>query len=183
MIMKKVLLLCFCLMIFCVGKVGMAMEQQTVAFIVQDYTEEMEPADYRSWKQVTRWAYRFPYFEIKEGEDVEAARQFLSATSVDKALLDKALDMLKTEIVVLVRVYDLQEQMDYRMHSSENGPLVKVSAEADLLVYRRDKDKILVDEVRESGVYDLGNYEKPAETIKWRLCDLVNTMEGRELIR
>lgn len=181
--MKKILFGILCVVFLCFGREVMAMEQQPVAFIVQDFTEEMEPADYRLWKQVTRWAYRYPYFEILEGDAVEQGRKFLSGTTVDKDLLNKALDAVKTDIVVLVRVYDLEEQMDHRMCSSENGPLVKVSAEADLLVYRRDKDKILVDEVRESGIYDLGNYEKPAETIKWRLCDLVNTMEGRELIR
>lgn len=168
---------------FCIGGATFAMEQQPVAFIVQDYTGEMENVDYKLFKQVTRWAYRFPYFEIKEFEDVAEASKMLSAPTLGKNDLQKAMDLAKVDILVLVRVYDLEEEMDHRMCSFENGPLVRVRAEADLVVYRRDKDKILVDNVREGGTYDLGNYEKPAETIKWRLCDLVNTMEDRELIR
>ena len=48
--------------------------------------------------------------------------------------------------------------------------------------YIKDGNKLLKKRVRESGLRDMGNYDKPAETIKWQLSKLVNTMENKPII-
>ena len=160
-----------------------AIKEVPAAFIVQDYTGEMEGADYRNWKQVTRWAYRFPYYHLEDGAVLAPARKLLDVKQIDKELLDRAVKSVQSDVLVLVRVYDMTERIDTSMGSMEYGPVVKVEVEADLYCYRADTGKLLVDNVYERGVYDMGAYERPCDTIRWRLCDLVNKMEGRSLIR
>ena len=48
--------------------------------------------------------------------------------------------------------------------------------------YKKDGNKFLKKRLRENELKDLGNYDKPAETIKWDLANLVNKMEGRPRI-
>ena len=64
----------------------------------------------------------------------------------------------------------------------DHDTYVRVVADADLFVYKKDGNKLLKKRVRESGLRDMGNYDKPAETIKWQLSKLVNTMENKPII-
>lgn len=180
---KKVLMLVFALCLMLSSVVSAEMQQKPAAFIVQDYSGQMEGKDYKDWKTVTRWAYRFPYYQLMEGKDVTGLRQDLDVKVIDRAKLLDAATNANVDVIVLVRVYDLTEYMETARGSMENGPFVKVEAEADLICYRRDSGKLLIDKVCEREWKELGTQTPPGEIIKWRLCDLVNTMEGRELIR
>ena len=51
-----------------------------------------------------------------------------------------------------------------------------------LFCYECNSAKFLKKKLRERQLRDLGNYDKPEETIKWELSKLVNTMEGRPII-
>ncbi len=181
--MKKIIsLLVFAL--FCITPLfGFAAQPKPVAFLVQDYTGDVEGRDYKEWRAVTRWAYRFPYYQLVEGEKVANLRRDLDVRIIDKETLAKAVKNAQMDALVLVRVYRYSEFIDSSRSGWENGPVVRTDVDADLVCYRGDLDKVLTDHVYEHEIRDLGNHTQPVEIVKWRLCDLVNTMEGRELIR
>lgn len=81
-------------------------------------------------------------------------------------------------MLVVARIYEMDESLvsgwGFRF---DHDTYVRVVADADLFVYKKDGNKLLKKRVRESGLRDMGNYDKPAETIKWQLSKLVNTME------
>ncbi len=181
--MKKIIsLLVFA--VFCITPLfGFAAQPKPVAFLVQDYTGDVEGKDYKEWRAVTRWAYHFPYYELVEGEKLTNLRRDLDVRVIDKQLLANAVKNAQVDALVLVRVYSYSEFLDSSRCGWENGPVVRLDVDADLVCYRADLDKVLTDHVYEHEIRDLGNHTPPVEKIKWRLCDLVNIMEGRELIR
>lgn len=181
--LKKVLMLVFALCLMLAGGVSAETVQKPAAFVVQDYSGQMDGQNYKDWKTVTRWAYRFPYYNLMDGKELAGLRKDLEVQVIDRAKLLEAATNANVDVLVLVRVYDLEEVMETWHSSVENGPMVRVVAEADLICYRRDTGKLLVDKVYERELKELGTHTPPGEIIKWRLCDLVNTMEGRELIR
>ncbi len=181
--MKKIISLVVLLVGLLAGTSVFAFEQQRAGFIVYDYSGNMEAEDYKDFRTVTRWAYRFPYYVLLEGKDVAAAREVLGQRVIDRKELLQAAEADNLDVVVLVRLYDFLEFVDTSRSGMENGPIVRVEAWGDLIVYRRDSGKVLVDKVSEREFFDLGNHKTPGEIFKWRLSDLVNRMEGRELIR
>ena len=101
----------------------------------------------------------------------------------NKATLQALTEKSKVDVLVVARIYALDETMvngwGFRF---DNDTYMRVIAFADLYVYKKDGDKFLKRRVRENGVHELGNYEKPEETIKWQLSKLVNTMENKPII-
>jgi len=183
-IMKKLVSLVVLVVSLMAMSMGFAANQQRTGLLVFDYSENVEAADYKEMRTVTRWAYRFPNYVLLEGEDVAAARSVLDRQVIDRAELAQAAEANNLDVVVLVRVYDFLEMIETaRGGGLDNGPIVKVEARGDLIVYRRDSGKVLVKKINEREIYDMGNQKTPQEIFKWALCDLVNTMEGRELIR
>ena len=102
---------------------------------------------------------------------------------VDNALLKSLADESKVDVLVIVKVYDMNDTIVSGFSSREDdGPFVLVELSADLYVYKKDGDKLLKKRLRERELKDMGNYERPQVTIKWDLANLVNKMEGRPKI-
>lgn len=159
--------------------------ERPVAFVVIDQDGGVDGAAYKAWRQVVKWAYHFPDYQIT---DDTAAQRLVSenlraGAKLDKAMLTAVAEKSKVDVVVVARVYALDATMvsgwGFRF---DNETYMRVEASADLCVYKKAGDKFLQKRVRERGLHELGNYEEPVETIKWQLSKLVNTMENRPII-
>ena len=160
--------------------------ERPVGFVVIDQDDGgVDGAMYKSWRQVVKWAYHFPYYQLIEGgEPLQVVSDAVDKNlEFNKATLQALTEKSKVDVLVVARIYALDETMvngfGFRF---DNDTYMRVIAFADLYVYKKDGDKFLKRRVRESGVHELGNYEKPEETIKWQLSKLVNTMEKRPII-
>ena len=160
--------------------------ERPVGFVVIDQDDGgVDGAMYKSWRQVVKWAYHFPYYQLIEGgEPLQIVSDAVDKNlEFNKATLQALTEKSKVDVLVVARIYALDETMvngwGFRF---DNDTYMRVIAFADLYVYKKDGDKFLKRRVRENGVHELGNYEKPEETIKWQLSKLVNTMENRPII-
>lgn len=159
--------------------------ERPVGFVVIDHDGGVNGAIYKNWRQVVKWAYHFPYYQIT---DDGAAQQNVSealrgGAKLDKASMEALAEKSKVDVLVVARIYELDETMVSSMglrHDHET--YVRVVADADLLVYKKDGGKFLQKKLRERQLRELGNYDHPEETIKWELSKLVNIMEGRPII-
>ena len=162
-----------------------AFDEKPVGFVVIDKSGNLDAATYKEWRTVTKWAYRFPDYKIVEnGVPQEVVGSVLSKkVKVDNALLKALADESKVDVLVIVKVYDMNDTIVSGFSSREDdGPFVLVELSADLYVYKKDGDKLLKKRLRERELKDMGNYERPQVTIKWDLANLVNKMEGRPKI-
>ena len=159
--------------------------EKPVGFVVIYQDGDVNGAVYKTWRQVVKWAYHFPYYQIIDGgapqELVSGAVR--SGAKLDKASLQALAEKSKVDVLVVARVYELDEYIVPSMGFREdNDTYVKTSACADLFVYKKDGDKFLKKKLRERELKEIGTVEHPEETIKWELSKLVNTMEGRPII-
>ena len=162
-----------------------AFDEKPVGFVVIDKSGNLDTATYKEWRTVTKWAYRFPDYKlIENGLPQEIVGSVLSKkVKVDNALLKSLADESKVDVLVIVKVYDMNDTIISGFSSREDdGPFVLVELSADLYVYKKDGDKLLKKRLRERELKDMGNYERPQVTIKWDLANLVNKMEGRPKI-
>ncbi len=160
--------------------------ERPVGFVVIDQDGDVNGAVYKSWRQVVKWAYHFPYYQIT---DDGTAQKLVSdavreGAKLDKATLAALTEKSKADVLVVARVYELDE---YLVSSGfgfrgDNETYVRTSACADLLIYKKDGEKFLQKKLRERHLRDMGNSEHPEETIKWELSKLVNIMENRPII-
>ena len=145
----------------------------------------MNGAVYTTWRQVVKWAYHFPYYQIIDGG---APQELVSdavrtGAKLDKDSLAALAEKSKVDVLVVARVYELDEYIVPSLSLREdNDTYVKTSACADLFVYKKDGNKFLKKKLRERELREIGNVEHPEETIKWELSKIVNTMEGRPII-
>ncbi|MDO4921300.1 MAG: hypothetical protein Q4E64_05690 [Phascolarctobacterium sp.] len=158
--------------------------ERPVGFVVIDHDGGVSGAVYKNWRQVVKWAYHFPYYRIT---DDGAAQQNVSealrgGAGLDKASMEALAEKSKVDVLVVARVYEMDETMLSGGFFRDQETYVRVVADADLYVYKKDGAKFLKKKLRERQLRDLGNYDKPEETIKWELSKLVNTMEGRPII-
>ena len=162
-----------------------AFDEKPVGFVVIDKSGNLDAATYKEWRTVTKWAYRFPDYKLVEnGLPQEIVGSVLSKkVKVDNALLKSLTDESRVDVLVIVKVYDMNDTIVSGFSSREDdGPFVLVELSADLYVYKKDGDKLLKKRLRERELKDMGNYERPQVTIKWDLANLVNKMEGRPKI-
>lgn len=163
-----------------------AIEERPVGFVVIDKSGDVTMADYKQWRTVTRWAYRFPNYKIVDsGEPEKIVGNVLSKNvKVTPELLANLAEESKVDVLVIVKVYAMSDNIVSGGMSpfDDGGPYVLLDLSADLYVYKQDGNKFLKKRLRERELKDMGNYDKPAETIKWDLANLVNKMEGRPKI-
>ena len=162
-----------------------AFDEKPVGFVVIDKSGNLDAHTYKEWRTVTKWAYRFPDYKIVEkGVPQEVVGSVLSKkVKVDNTLLKALADESKVDVLVIVKIYDMNDTIVSGFSSREDdGPFVLVELSADMYVYKKDGDKLLKQRFREREIKDMGNYERPQETIKWALANLVNKMEGRPKI-
>lgn len=159
--------------------------ERPVGFVVIDQDGGVDGAVYKEWRQMVKLAYRFPYYQIIDGGEPQrlVSLAVRDGVKLDAASLAALAEKSKTDVLVVARIYEMDESLvsgwGFRF---DHDTYVRVVADADLFVYKKDGNKLLKKRVRESGLRDMGNYEKPAETIKWQLSKLVNTMENKPII-
>ena len=153
--------------------------ERPVGFVVIDQDGAVDGAVYKQWRQMVRLAYRFPGGEPQ----MLVSKAVRDGVKLDAASLAAFAEKSKTDVLVVARIYEMDETLvsGWSMRF-DNDTYVRVVASADLFVYKKDGNKLLKKRVRESGLREMGNYDKPAETIKWQLSKLVNTMENKPII-
>lgn len=159
--------------------------ERPVGFVVIDQDGDVNGQVYKTWRQVVKWAYHFPYYQIIDGGTPQelVSDAVRSGVKLDKASLQALAEKSKVDVLVVARIYELDEYIVTSMGFREdNDTYVRTSACADLFVYKKDGDKFLKKKLRERELKEIGNVEHPEETIKWELSKIVNTMEGRPII-
>lgn len=159
--------------------------ERPVGFVVIDQDGGVDGAVYKQWRQMVKLGYRFPDYQIIDGGEAQklVSQAVRDGVKLDVASLAALAEKSKMDVLVVARIYEMDESLvsgwGFRF---DNDTYVRVAASADLFVYKKDGNKFLKKRVRESGLREMGNYEKPAETIKWQLSKLVNTMENKPII-
>ena len=159
--------------------------ERPVGFVVIDQDGDVNGAVYKTWRQVVKWAYHFPYYQIIDGGEPQelVSNAVRTGAKLDQASLAALAEKSKVDVLVVARIYELDEYIVSSAIFRDNADTyVKTSACADLFVYKKDGNKFLKKKLREREVREMGNVEHPEETIKWELCKLVNTIEGRPII-
>ena len=116
-----------------------AFDEKPVGFVVIDKSGNLDAATYKEWRTVTKWAYRFPDYKLVEnGLPQEIVGSVLSKkVKVDNALLKSLADESKVDVLVIVKVYDMNDTIVSGFSSREDdGPFVLVELSADLYVYK-----------------------------------------------
>lgn len=159
--------------------------ERPVGFVVIDQDGGVDGAVYKEWRQMVKLGYRFPDYQIIDGGEAQklVSQAVRDGVKLDAASLAALAEKSKMDVLVVARIYEMDESLvsgwGFRF---DHDTYVRVIADADLFVYKKDGNKLLKKRVRESGLRDMGNYDKPAETIKWQLSKLVNTMENKPII-
>lgn len=159
--------------------------ERPVGFVVIDQDGGVDGAVYKEWRQMVKLAYRFPDYQIIDGGEAQklVSQAVRDGVKLDAASLAALAEKSKMDVLVVARIYEMDESLvsgwGFRF---DHDTYVRVAASADLFVYKKDGNKLLKKRVRESGLREMGNYEKPAETIKWQLSKLVNTLENKPII-
>lgn len=159
--------------------------ERPVGFVVIDQDGGVDGAVYKEWRQMVKLGYRFPDYQIIDGGEAQklVSQAVRDGVKLDAASLAALAEKSKMDVLVVARIYEMDESLvsgwGFRF---DHDTYVRVVADADLFVYKKDGNKLLKKRVRESGLREMGIYEKPAETIKWQLSKLVNTMENKPII-
>lgn len=159
--------------------------ERPVGFVVIDQDGGVDGAVYKEWRQMVKLGYRFPDYQIIDGGEAQklVSQAVRDGVKLDAASLAALAEKSKMDVLVVARIYEMDESLvsgwGFRF---DHDTYVRVVASADLFVYKKDGNKLLKKRVRESGLREMGNYEKLAETIKWQLSKLVNTMENKPII-
>lgn len=159
--------------------------ERPVGFVVIDQDGGVDGAVYKEWRQMVKLGYRFPDYQIIDGGEAQklVSQAVRDGVKLDAASLAALAEKSKMDVLVVARIYEMDETLvsgwGFRF---DHDTYVRVVADADLFVYKKDGNKLLKKRVRESGLREMGNYDKPAETIKWQLSKLVNTMENKPII-
>ncbi|MBQ8417489.1 MAG: hypothetical protein IJX10_02445 [Phascolarctobacterium sp.] len=161
--------------------------ERPVGFVVIDKSGAVDGAVYKEWRTVVKWAYHFPDYKIVDsGEPQKIVGNVLKKNvKVTKELLSALAEESQVDVLVVTKVYSMSGDIvsgGFGSPFDDDGPYVLVDLDADLYVYKKDGDKFLKKRLRERELKDLGNYERPQETVKWKLANLVNKMEGRPQI-
>ena len=159
--------------------------ERPVGFVVIDQDGDVNGTVYKSWHQVVKWAYHFPYYQIIDGGEPQklVSEAVRTGAKLDKDSLAALAEKSKVDVLVVARIYELDEYIVTSMiFREDNDTYVRTSACADLFVYKKDGNKFLKKKLRERELKEIGNVEHPEETIKWELSKIVNTMEGRPII-
>lgn len=159
--------------------------ERPVGFVVIDQDGGVDGAVYKEWRQMVKLGYRFPDYQIIDGGEAQklVSQAVRDGVKLDAASLAALAEKSKMDVLVVARIYEMDETLvsGWSMRF-DNDTYVRVAASADLFVYKKDGNKFLKKRVRESGLREMGNYDKPAETIKWQLSKLLNTMENKPII-
>lgn len=163
-----------------------AFAERPVGFVVMDHTDEVDGAMYKSLRSMVKMPYHFPDYKIIDGglPQQVVTDVLRDDVKVDKKLMAALAEKSKVDVLVVARIYAMDERVVHSWIGSweDNDTYVAIEASADLFVYKKDGEKFLKKRLREREVKELGNSENPREIVKWALSDIVNDMEGRPRI-
>lgn len=163
-----------------------AFAERPVGFVVMDHTSQVDGAMYKNLRSMVKMPYHFPDYKIIDGglPQQVVTDVLRDDVRIDKKAMSALAEKSKVDVLVVVRIYSMDERIVNGWAGSweDNDSYVLVEAIADFYVYKKDGNKFLKKRLRERDIKDMGNYEKPEETIKWALSDIVNDMEGRPRI-
>lgn len=137
--------------------------ERPVGFVVIDQDGGVDGAVYKEWRQMVKLAYRFPDYQIIDGGEPQmlVSRAVRDGVKLDTASLAALAEKSKMDVLVVARIYEMDESLvsgwGFRF---DHDTYVRVVADADLFVYKKDGNKLLKKRVRESGLREMGNYEK-----------------------
>lgn len=163
-----------------------AFAERPVGFVVMDHTGEVDGAMYKSLRSMVKMPYHFPDYKIIDGglPQQVVTDVLRDDVKVDQKLMAALAEKSKVDVLVVARIYAMDERMVHGWIGSweDNDTYVAIEASADFFVYKKDGDKFLKKRLREREVREMGNSEDPRELVKWALSDIVNDMEGRPRI-
>lgn len=163
-----------------------AFAERPVGFVIMDHTGQVDGAFYKSLRSMVKMPYHFPDYKIIEGglPQQVVVDVLRDDVKVDKKLMAALAEKSKVDVLVVARIYEMDEHMVHGWFGrfEDNETYVEVEASADFFVYKKDGDKFLKKRLREREINELGNSEDPRELVKWTLSDIVNDMEGRPRI-
>lgn len=143
--------------------------ERPVGFVVIDQDGGVDGAVYKEWRQMVRLAYRFPDYRIIDGGEAQklVSQAVRDGVKLDAASLAALAEKSKMDVLVVARIYEMDESLvsgwGFRF---DHDTYVRVVADADLFVYKKDGNKLLKKRVRESGLREMGNYEKAGRNNK-----------------
>lgn len=167
---------------------------QPAFFLVYDQSGSMSTSIYNSWRQMVKMAYHFPRYKLQEEDAAAKARMQtreildLHGGKADKAVLAQIAQTLQAKVVVIAKVYSMQEYMvsagpgwgGWGWDDDGFGEtLVRTVAAADFYAYNATGDKFNRRQVRESDLKEPGMQEHPEVTLKYALANVINKMENR----
>lgn len=159
--------------------------ERPVGFVVIDNDGSVDGNAYKSWRQVVKWAYHFPHYKlVDDGLSQQlVSKNVREGIKLDKISMSALAEKSKVDVLVVARIKEMDEIIVSGWVSHfEPESYVRVVADAELFVYKKDGEKFLKKKVREHELHEMANYEKPVEIIKWELSKLVNTIENRPII-
>lgn len=163
-----------------------AFAERPVGFVIMDHTGQVDGAFYKSLRSMVKMPYHFPDYKIIEGglPQQVVVDVLRDDVKVDKKLMAALAEKSKVDVLVVARIYEMDERMVHGWFGrfEDNETYVEVEASADFFIYKKDGDKFLKKRLREREINELGNSENPRELVKWALSDIVNDMEGRPRI-
>lgn len=163
-----------------------AFAERPVGFVVMDHTGEVDGAMYKGLRSMVKMPYHFPDYKIIDGglPQQVVTDVLRDDVKVDKKLMSALAEKSKVDVLVVARIYAMDERMVHGWIGSweDNDTYIAIEASADFYVYKKDGDKFLKKRLREREVKEMGNSENPRELVKWALSDIVNDMEGRPRI-
>ena len=166
--------------------------ERPAAFVVFDRSGNVTASVLKIWQQPVKWAYHFPDFKVVDNAKAKqtAAEEIFSTKGkpfVDAAVMERIAQKAELEALVLVIVDELDENMVQRGLFSfgfedASDYLIESTIDADIFLYRRDGARLLHKRVFEHELEPQGNQLDVVDTMKWAICKLINTMEGRPII-
>ncbi len=163
-----------------------AFAERPVGFVVMDHTGDVDGAMYKSLRSMVKMPYHFPDYKIIDGglPQQVVSDVLRDDVKVDKKLMAALTEKSKVDVLVVARIYAMDERMVHGWIGSweDNDTYIAIEASADFFVYKKDGNKFLKKRLREREVKEMGNSEDPRELVKWALSDIVNDMEGRPRI-
>ena len=159
--------------------------EKPIAFVVLDHSGNVDGPIYKEFRSVAKLIYNFPYYQLQDGGVAQEKLAALvnSKQKLNAVTLAQVAEEAQLEGIVVAHIYEMDERRIIRSSFRDmDDDLVRVTAWADLMVYRKDGNRFLMKKLRESNVREIGDYDHPDYTIKWELSKVINTLEGKEII-
>ena len=88
------------------GEARAEFPERPVGFVVIDQDGDVNGAVYKSWRQVVKWAYHFPYYQIVDGGEPQTmvSEAMRTGAKLDRDSLAALAEKSKMDVLVVARV-------------------------------------------------------------------------------